>query len=266
MRGPIEAAITARRDSGSRALIPFITSGYPNKRQFNRLMNEFIGTGADIIEVGIPFSDPMADGKTIQFSSQKALENGVTIRSTLDNLSSLRDGRNVPIVLMSYLNPILSYGLKKFAKDASNCGVRGLIIPDLIPDEGAKIEQVCRKADIDLIYLLAPTSDDTRKRLILKRTHGFLYLVAIAGVTGARGSLPGNLSGWISSIKRESRYPVCVGFGISNGHQARTIGRYADGIIIGSAIIDIIRRSSANRAAIEVHNFIKRIRKELTNV
>jgi len=251
----------------SKALIPFLTSGYPDRNLFLRLMKEFLKSGADIIEVGIPFSDPMADGKSIQFSSQKALENGVTIGKTFDYLSTLQNGRNVPVVIMSYLNPILSYGLLPFIKDAAACGVRGLIIPDLTPDEGNNIEPLCNHGNIDLIYLLAPTSNSARRKLILNRTHGFVYLVAVAGVTGVRQTLPANLSNWIAKVKHESRLPVCVGFGISNARQASIISRRADGIIVGSAIIEIIRQSkTSGQIVANVGRFIRQIRKELNNV
>ncbi len=231
------------------------------------MMKEFVGAGSDIIEVGIPFSDPMADGKSIQYSSQKALEDGVTIKKTFDSLAKLQNGSGVPTIIMSYLNPILSYGIRQFINDAGECGVRGLIIPDLIPDEGDKIAQACGHGDLELIYLLAPTSNASRRKLILESTSGFVYLVAVAGVTGIRQTLPAHLSGWISKVKLESPLPICVGFGISNARQASEISRSADGIIIGSAIIEIIRRSiSSGRMAENVGQFLRQIRKELDNV
>lgn len=255
------------RKNKSKAFIPFLTSGYPDKNIFMRLMQEFRESGANIIEIGIPFSDPMADGKSIQFSSQKALENGVTIGKTFAYLSALQNGHNIPIVIMSYLNPILSYGLLPFVKDAADCGVQGLIIPDLIPDEGKNIERLCSQGGIDLIYLLAPTSNSDRRKLILERTHAFVYLVAVAGVTGVRQTLPANLSSWIAKVKHESRLPVCVGFGVSNSQQASIISRHADGIIVGSAIIEIMRQSKASRQIIaNVGHFMRQIRRELDNV
>jgi tryptophan synthase alpha chain len=217
-----------------------------------------------MIEIGIPFSDPLADGRTIQYSSQKALERGVNIDRTFHYLSELDGGFGTPLILMSYLNPINHYGIAKFAKRAFDVGVRGLIVPDLIPEEGRDIEDICSRNAIDLIYLLAPTSSRDRQRMILKRSRGFVYLVSVAGVTGARRSLPKDLGSWVRQVKRESSLPVCVGFGISNVGQARALSRVADGVIIGSAIIDKIRNTSSERKMIEqATGFMNDLRKGL---
>jgi tryptophan synthase alpha chain len=248
-----------------KALMPFITSGYPDNRTFIKLLKEFDRSGADMIEVGIPFSDPMADGKTIQYSSQKALEKNVTLEKTFDMLDRISK-LDIPLIAMSYFNPIYAYGITKFMKRAHEVGVRGVIIPDLIPEEGARIEHASRDNMIDLIYLLAPTSSDKRKRLILNKSRGFVYLVSVAGVTGARKSLPPNLSAWIKQVKKDSRLPVSVGFGISNIVQARYVSQVADGVIIGSAIIDIIKSSFDSRKAVnKAGKFIRQLRKGLNH-
>jgi tryptophan synthase alpha chain len=249
------------------ALLPFITSGYPDRRLFIDLVQEFMAGSADMIEIGIPFSDPMADGKTIQFSSQIALGNGVNIEKTFEYLSNMHGNGHVPFIIMSYFNPIHSYGIKRFIADAAQSSVRGLIIPDLIPEEGDQIESLCKKGGIDLIYLLAPTSGPARRNMILKRSQGFVYLVSIAGVTGARQSLPNNLVQWIDRVKEESRLPACVGFGISTVQQARLISRHADGIIVGSALIEVIKNSKTPARAINAAGkFIRQLRKGIDNV
>jgi len=262
----IGEAFAKCHNENRRALMPFLVSGYPNANTFVRLLKKFSQAGADMIEIGIPFSDPLADGKTIQASSLKAIKNGVSVEKTFYFLSKLKD-YDTPLILMSYYNLIHHFGLSRFAKKAFDLGVRGLIIPDLIPEEGRIIENICRDNNIDLVYLLAPTSDSTRRQLITKRSRGFIYLVSIAGVTGARKSLPGNLINWIRLVKRESPIPVCVGFGISDVQQAQTLSRTADGIIIGSAIIDRINSvTGSDRIVSTAGEFINRLRKGINHV
>ncbi len=252
-------------DDKKTALMPFLVSGYPNENTFIRLLKKFEQSGADLIEVGIPFSDPLADGKTIQASSQKALENGISIERTFQFLSRLNDYKT-PLILMSYFNPVIHYGLEKFVRKAFALGVRGLIIPDLIPEEGGTARKLCTHYNIDLIYLLAPTSNGTRRKLIINKSHGFIYLVSLAGVTGARKALPSSLVGWIRHVKKESSLPVCVGFGISDAQQAGTLSRAADGIIVGSAIIDKINSTKGSDNIVrETGNFISQIRKGMNH-
>ncbi len=245
----ISEAFEAAKNDNRRVLIPYLTAGYPDEETFLKLMETFAEAGAGIVEVGIPFSDPLADGPTIQASSQAALDSGVTLAGSLAMLGQLRDF-SLPIVIMSYLNPLLHYGLTRFARDAARVGVRGLIVPDIICEEGDEVERACEKSGIDLIYLIAPTSSSARRKMILKRSRGFVYLVSLKGVTGARRALPSGLSGWISDIKRQSKLPVAVGFGISSPQIARTVSRNADGVIVGSALLDIIRNAKDKKDAI----------------
>lgn len=255
------------RQEKRKALMPYLTAGYPSEKIFVKLLKEVIKNGADMVEIGVPFSDPLADGKTIQGSSQIALDNGININKIFKLLGELEDKYNVPLIIMGYYNPILQYGISKFLDQSKAVGGRGLIIPDIIPDEGLSIEKSCKKSEIDLVYLLAPTSNSKRRKLILERSSGFVYLVSVAGVTGARKSLPENLNRWIVKVKKESRLPVCVGFGISDLAQAKSISKVADGVIIGSAIIDIIKKSSGSQEAVSnVGRFIKSIRKGIDNV
>jgi tryptophan synthase alpha chain len=250
-----------------KALMPFITAGYPDEKTFLKLLYEFQSSGADMVEIGIPFSDPLADGKTIQYSSQQVLEQGINIVSIFRCLSQLNGNFTLPLIMMSYFNPIYNFGVDKFISRASSIGIKGLIIPDLIPEESGELENKCLKNNIDLIFLLAPTSNAMRTEMILRKSRGFVYLVTIAGVTGARNKLPAELVQWIRRIKRKSEIPVCAGFGISNNNQAATVSKAADGVIVGSAIIDIIRKSPSPAQAIkETGKFVIQLRKGMDNV
>jgi len=242
-----------------KALMPFLTAGYPTPASFVKLVKEACLSGADMLEIGVPFTDPMADGKTIQRSSETALKNGITLSSTLDMLAGIKVQQ--PFILMSYFNPLYHYGFARLVKDARRSGIRGIIIPDLIPEEGREIQALCVAEGIDLIYLLAPTSSTTRRKMILRQSRGFVYLVTVAGVTGARQALPSTLNKWIAGIKKETDLPVCAGFGISTPEQARRIARVADGIIIGSALINHIDR--AGRDIKSTGKFIGRLKESL---
>lgn len=225
------------RRKGRSALIPYFMAGYPTESVFCRLIKSSFDAGADIIEVGIPFSDPVADGPAIQHAGQIALEQGMTVERVFSLLRSLNLHRGQPLVLMSYLNPILQYGLERFTVEAAKVGVVGLIVPDIVFEEGKQIELVCRNAKIDLIYLLAPTSSLERQTTILKRSRGFVYAVSTLGVTGARAELPEKIYSRIASIRSTSRIPIAIGFGISSPEMAARAAQSADGIIIGSALM-----------------------------
>jgi tryptophan synthase alpha chain len=246
------------------ALMPFLTSGYPSEKLFTELIRTMIRAGADMIEIGVPFSDPLADGPSIQKSSETALADGINLERTLHLAADAIDGHAAPLILMSYINPILAYGKERLLRKMRRSGFRGIIIPDLIPEEGREMERLCREQAIDMIYLLAPTSDDARRRRIIQHTSGFVYLVSVAGVTGARKELPPSLRAWIRQVKQESTLPVCVGFGISRASQARELSGEADGIIIGSALVEIIERSHRKRQMVrDVDSFISDMRKAL---
>ncbi|MGD8921963.1 MAG: tryptophan synthase subunit alpha [Candidatus Zixiibacteriota bacterium] len=260
----IADAFAKTTTNGHRALIPYFTAGYPSKEEFIDIVSMCLRDGADIVEIGIPFSDPVADGPTIQYASQQALISGITTEKTIEFLGELDNPHGKPLVIMSYLNPILQYGLKAFVSDAYNAGVRGLIIPDLICDEARDIEGVANGSGIDLIHLLAPTSTANRQRMILNRSRGFVYLVSVAGVTGARRDLPEHLNTWIRSVRDESPIPVAVGFGISNPEQAKQISQVADGVIVGSAIINILKNGTSSDARIKkAHRFVKQLKKAI---
>lgn len=246
------------------ALIPFLTAGYPNQKTFEQLLLNVIKAGADIVEIGIPFSDPLADGPTIQFSSHAALQNGTTLAGTLERLAILSGRLSSPLVIMSYYNPIKAYGVSKFLRDTKKTGVKGLIVPDMIVEESSSLEQSTAAHRIDLIQLLTPTSGNDRTIKIITHARGFLYLVSVAGVTGSRHKLPSSLGQWVNSVRAYTNLPLCVGFGISTPRLAAEISRYADGVIIGSAMIDLIRGASTNKQAItHVTRFISNVRKTI---
>jgi len=225
---------------GRKALIPYITVGYPSLEATLKVVPLLADGGGDIVELGIPFSDPLADGTTIQKASFQALQNGVTLQHCFEVAGQLSQKVKTPLVFMTYFNPVLSYGLDKFGRDCAKAGVSGLIIPDLPPEEGDEIEAMTRKQGLDLIYLLAPTSTEARIRLVAERSRGFIYLVSVTGVTGARDRLPQNLAAFVARVRKIARQPLCVGFGISTPEQAKEVARIADGVIVGSRIIQLM--------------------------
>jgi tryptophan synthase alpha chain len=244
---------------GRKALIAYITVGYPSIEATKRVVPLLAENGCDIVELGIPFSDPLADGATIQNASHQAILNGVTPQMCLDIAWELRKKADIPLVFMSYLNPLLSYGLENFCRACAVSSVGGLIIPDLPPDEGGELDELTRQNGLDLIYLLPPATM-ARASLIAQRSQGFIYLVSVIGVTGARTSLPQNLEASIARLRTITAKPLCVGFGISSPEQAHEACRLTDGVIIGSKIIQLIE-ADASLAALR--NFVKEVRESL---
>jgi tryptophan synthase alpha chain len=231
---------------GKSALMPYFTLGYPDVMTSVEIIEAIARSGADLIELGVPFSDPLADGPTIQHSAQTALEHGITLSRCLE-LSVMLRARGVkqPFLLMGYINPILSYGISRFVEESALSGVDGLIVPDLPPEEAAELEVACRQAGLALVYLLAPNSTEERIRLIVERSSGFVYLVSVNGVTGARSTLPLNLEEFVHRVRGYTEKPLAVGFGISTSEQAAQVGHLADGIIIGSALISKIENGES---------------------
>ncbi len=244
------------------ALIPYITVGYPSIEATLKVVPLLASNGCDIVELGIPFSDPLADGATIQKASFQALKNGVTPQLCLDVARQLREKVDIPLVFMTYFNPVLSYGLEEFCTACAGCGVAGLIVPDLLPDEGSELESITQRQGIDLIYLLAPTSTQERIRLVAQRARGFIYLVSVTGVTGVRDNLPPDLDVFVARVRKIATQPLCIGFGISNPEQARRIARIADGVIVGSRIIQLME--AEDNFTSSVGNFIKELRQALS--
>jgi tryptophan synthase alpha chain len=245
------------RRKGRKAFIAFITVGDPNLATTVKLILELEKRGVDIVELGVPFSDPLADGPTIQASSQRALKNRITLKKVLKLTGDIRKRSNIPLALMTYYNPIFRYGQDKFIRDAVQAGLDGVIIPDLPPEEARVLTGLARKHKFDIIFFLSPTSSLNRIKLIAKTSKGFIYYVSLTGVTGARKRLPKNLLENLKTIKTFTTKPVCVGFGISRTEQVAMLAKVADGVIVGSAIVEVIEKSINKVNLVEkVGNFV----------
>jgi tryptophan synthase alpha chain len=234
----IAGTFAGLRSQGRAALMPYFTLGYPTPSASLDIITALAGAGADLFELGIPFSDPLADGPTIQRSTQVALEQGVTVSRCLEMVAELRRrGVRQPLVMMGYANPFLAYGVERFAAEARAAGADGLIVPDLPPEEAGALEAACRENGLALAYLVSPASTPERIATLAGRTSGFLYLVSLTGVTGARDQLAPGLAEFVARVRGAARTPLAVGFGISTPAQARAVAEAADGVIIGSALI-----------------------------
>jgi tryptophan synthase alpha chain len=264
VRNRLDAAFASVRSRGRKALVAYLAAGYPRFSEQTGLVQGLEESGVDILEVGIPFSDPVADGPTIQFASHQSLRGGTTVRKVLAWVRSLSTKVDLPIVFMTYMNPVLAYGLKKFAAQASAAGVTGVIVPDLIPEESGEISKALTSRNIHLIHLVAPTTPKDRMKLIARKTSGFLYAVSVAGVTGARRHkvFSPATRRWLRSLQKLSPHPVCVGFGISGPEQVKALRGSVDGFIVGSALIDIIRKQKPGRRKAELNRFVRGLAKE----
>ena len=232
------------RSAGRAALMPYYTLGFPSPQLSVEVVTSIARSGADLIELGIPFSDPLADGPTIQHSTQIALEQGTTLGGCLEMAAAVRRrGVSQPLLFMGYYNPILTYGIERFAAASARAGVDGFIIPDLPPEEADEMEAACHRHGLALVFLLAPTSTPERIAEVAARASGFIYLVSLTGVTGARADLSVDLEGFVERVRGASSSPLAVGFGISSPRQAQAVGRLADGVIVGSALIDAVEHS-----------------------
>jgi len=244
----------------AKALIAYVTVGYPSLEETERVVPLLVESGCDIVELGIPFSDPLADGATIQQASFYALQNGITIKHCIELVKRLRHEITIPLIFMTYFNPVFKYGIENFCHDSASVGINGVIVPDLPPDESSDLETISRACGIDLIYLLAPTSTQERIEMVTRRSRGFIYLVSITGTTGAREHLTIDLDELIAMVKRKTSKPICVGFGISTPQQAWQVARLADGIIVGSQIIQLMLTGND---FISVRSFVKNLRQAL---
>lgn len=236
----ISERLARLKDEGRAALVTYITAGDPNIETTPEILNACVRGGADIIELGIPFSDPSADGPTIQAASERALRAGTKVDQVLETLRQFRERSDVPVILFGYYNPIFKRGPEKFCKQAANAGADGLLIVDLPPEEAEEVRPHTKANGLDLIYLLAPTSTPARITLAGEVGSGFVYYVQVLGVTGARSELPENLPSMIRKIRKHLKLPVGVGFGISSGEQAGRVAQVADLVVVGSAIVSRI--------------------------
>ncbi len=249
------------RREGKAAFIPFLTVGYPGIRTSERLVLACARAGADIIELGVPFSDPIADGPVIQMSSEVALKNGVTLAGVLRLVRRLRHKTQVPLAAMMYFNPILAYKPSRFIRDAKASGLDAVIIPDLPAQEERHFLRAAEKAGLHVILFVAPTTSKARLRFIARRAHGFIYFVSLTGVTGARRRLAADLKAQLKRIASVAgRVPVCVGFGISTPGHARTVSSQSDGVIVGSALVKEIAKNRGRRDLVpRVARFVARL-------
>lgn len=236
--GRIVAAFGRARAENRAALIPYLTLGYPTPEMSLALAEAAVAGGADLLELGVPFSDPLADGPVIQRATHMALGQGITVARCLEMARSLRQREiMVPLIFMGYYNPILSYGEEAFCRACYEVHVDGLIVPDLPPEEGQGLEKACQAYGLALIYLLAPTSTPERIRLVTERSGGFVYLVSVAGITGPRERLPSDLDAFVRRVRAVTDKPLAVGFGISTPEQAAQVAALADGVVVGSALV-----------------------------
>ena len=245
MRSRITRTFRELRGKNGKAFIPYIMAGDPNIKRTGELIRILEDCGADVIELGVPFSDPLADGPTIQKAAQRARDEGITLRTVIGFVADIRKTTRIPIILMTYYNPIFKYGEERFARDASAAGVDGIIVPDLPPDEAVNLIRYTRKSGIDTIFLLAPTSTDTRIHRVARTSTGFIYYVPITGITGSKLSLDLSVESHIARIRSVTDKPVAVGFGISTPEEAAGISRFADGVIVGSAIVKRVQDPDA---------------------
>ena len=236
----IDRCFAELKRRGDKALVCFLMSGDPDLDTTEKLVEKIAECGADIVELGIPFSDPLADGPSIQAAGQRALDGGTTLRTVLQRVKSIRERCEVPIVLMTYYNPIQKYGIERFAREAASAGADGVIMTDLPPDEAADWRSAATQAGLATIFLLAPTSTKERIELVANMASGFIYCVSRTGVTGARDEVPAELKDLVGIIKVASSLPVVIGFGISRPEHVRQVTSFADGAVVGSALVNVI--------------------------
>lgn len=234
----------------------FLTVGHPSLTESRELALAATEGGAEIIELGVPFSDPLADGATIQASSQKALEAGVTVSDCIQTAASLRASTNAAVLLMGYANPFIAYGLERLARDAAAAGVDGLIVPDLPPEEAEEFERALEGSGIDLIFLVAPTSDDGRLKIVAAHARGFIYCVSLTGITGERDRLDAGVESLLGRVRKHTQLPLAVGFGISRPEHVAALRGRADAAIIGSAFVRLAEETAADRRGQAAREFV----------
>jgi tryptophan synthase alpha chain len=263
MKNNIQNTFLRLKKENKKALISFITAGDPDLKTTEKIIYQLVDSGVDIIELGVPFSDPMADGPVIQLSSERALKHHTSLKDILDLVKKVRKKISTPIVLMGYLNPIYAYGYEKFAKDASKAGVNGVLIVDLPIEESKDLVSTLKKNYLDFIFLISPVTTLDRKKKIVSKASGFIYYVSMTGITGAKLNQLTDVKKQVLEIKKQGQLPVAVGFGINSKEQAKRISQFSDGIVIGSAIVKIIADSKKSDLLSEIDQFISPIRKVL---
>lgn len=257
----IDTCFADLRRHGRKALVCFLTAGDPNFETTAKLVKAVAAAGADIVELGVPFSDPLADGPSIQASSFRALQAGASVRGVLGSLRSIRNECDAPIVLMTYYSPVQRYGVESFARDAAAAGADGVIVTDLPPEESGAWKPAADEAGLATIQLVAPTSTKDRIALTTKMASGFVYCVSRTGVTGARSEVPSDLNELVRSIRRMTDLPVAVGFGISRREHVEQVTEFADGAVVGSALVNIIAEHARSDDLLErVSGFVRSLK------
>ena len=255
--GRIADSFTTLRRAGKKGFIPFITAGDPDLATTEKLLVTLAHSGATLIELGVPFTDPMADGPVIQRASERALRNNFGLQEILDTVARARKQVDVPIILFSYYNPLFQFGLKRLAESAKNAGLDGVLVTDLSPEEAGEFQSELRACDLDMIFLVAPTSTDERLKLVAERASGFIYAVSRAGVTGTRETVSAEAEKLVNRLRKFSELPVAVGFGISSAAQVADVHRYADAVVVGSAIVAEMERLQSSPDLVErIGNFL----------
>ena len=252
------------RASGRKALIPYFTAGDPDRSTTVPIMHALARAGADVIELGVPFSDPMADGPIIQLASERALRRGITLKAILDDVRAFRETDGVtPVVLMGYANPIEAMGMERFAECAEASGVDGVLVVDYPPEESQELLRSAAPRGIDVIYLVAPTTTETRMREIANAARGYIYYVSLTGVTGARHLELSSVEAKLARLRAMTALPIGVGFGIRDGETARGVARFADAVVIGSALVDRMAAAGAASAVQAAGEFLSAIRQSM---
>lgn len=250
--------------SRRRLLVPFLTAGYPTLDGTVKLTETAVAAGADIIEIGVPFSDPLADGPEIQHSSHVALQNGITVMKVLELVERIRTSTSIPIILMGYYNPIIAFDVSRFLRAAKKCGVDGLIIPDLPVEEASDLRGQMSDLSLSAVFLVAPTSPDRRIKLIDRSCSDFVYAVTVAGVTGTGKKFDKTTASYLRHLKQVLKKPFVAGFGISSAPTARRMSEYADGVVIGSALIRVLREASSfEDGQTKVWRLLSAVRREI---
>lgn len=260
----IRAAFERCRARGAPALVAYVMGGDPDLDTSRAAALACVEAGADLLELGFPFSDPVADGPTLQRAAERALAAGATLAGVLGVAAGVRARSEVPIALMGYLNPILAHGVERFARDCARAGVDAVIVPDLLPEEADELAPALAARGVGTVFLLAPTSGPERVEAAVRAATGFVYFVSVLGVTGARKAVPAEIAAQIAGIRARSRVPVVVGFGVSSPAEARALGRLADGVVVGSAIVRRIEEGGSRAArAARAGRFVRSLRRAL---
>ena len=260
----LDTRLSELHSHGAKALVTFITAGDPDLSTTEEMICLLEGAGADVIELGVPFSDPMADGPTIQLSSERALAVGTTLADILATVKRVRTRSQIPIILMGYLNPIHAYGYNRFCRDAADAGVDGVLLVDMPPEESQELLPSARAHGLNIIFLLTPTSDAARIAMVNRLGRGFVYYVTVTGVTGARQSVSDTLAHELSTIMKQVTIPVMAGFGISTPEQAAEVAALADGVVVGSAIVKLFERHSGPDLERELRQFVGALKQAIS--